>query len=206
MWRPTPPPGAKYKKHILKDLIKTTDFIYQIGESRSLRQPSREVDIAKISSPEYKAKFRYLKKCMREYRRRTGKGRGIAAVQVGIPEKFFILYKPEQQESLQLFINPKITKVSKTLYRYPEVCMSCNGLVANVVRPAWIEFTYHAEDRKEKTWTLKDTTKKGRMYNRVVQHEIDHLEGIINIDKVPSRDLIFEIYEDFYKKATFEKV
>lgn len=206
MWKPTPPKDYKYKKQNLADLAKTAKFIYQIGETSALRKPSKKVSIVKLSSPEYKAKFKYLKKCMQDYRRLTGKGRGIAAVQVGIPEKFFVLYVPEKKDKYHLFINPQILRVSEVSYRYPEACMSCNSLIANVVRPAWVEFTYLTEKGKEGLWSQKDATKKERLYNRVVQHEIDHLEGIVNIDTVQSRDLIFESNEEYYKKAKLEKV
>lgn len=206
MFRPTPPPGLKYKLQNLKDLAATAKFIYQIGESEALRQPSRTVPKEKITTNKYKEKFKYLKKCMLEYRKLTGKGRGIAAVQVGIPEKFFVLFMPEKKNKLHLFINPVITKKAEIKYRYPEACMSCNSLIVRPVRPAWIEFSYLTETGEKKTWTLKDTTKQERLYNRVVQHEIDHLEGIVNIDTVLSSELIFESDEKYYKNSVFEKV
>jgi len=205
-WAPVLPPGIEYKKQNLKDLAKTANFIYQIGESQSLRLPSPELTLENITSSDYASKFAYLKKCMRNYRDRTGKGKGIAAVQVGIPERFFVLYTPKTKEKLTLFINPKITNISNDKYSFPEACMSCNSLIAHVIRPAWIEFTYLTEKGIPGIWSKKDTTQEGRMYNRVVQHELDHLDGIINIDKVPSRELIFESNKEFYEKATFKKV
>ncbi|MBP9719475.1 MAG: peptide deformylase, partial [Candidatus Levybacteria bacterium] len=108
-------------------------------------------------------------------------------------------------KDLLIIINPVITKKSKDLYRYPEICMSANPLIAPVVRPAWIEFSYLDEHGKEQLWETKDDTKEGRLYNRVFQHEIDHMDGIINIDKVQSNELIFESDPTFYDKATFEK-
>ena len=43
------------------------------------------------------------------------------------------------------------------------------------------------------------------MYNRVFQHEIDHLNGIINIDRVESKELIFESDPNYYEKAEFKE-
>lgn len=206
MWKPRPPKEYKYKQQNFKDLALAAKFIYQIGELDALRCSSQVVHVEKITTPEYKAKFTYLKNCMQEYRKLMGKGRGIAAVQVGIPERFFVLFRPDQKEKFPVFINPQITNLSSSKYRFPEACMSCNSLIVKAIRPAWIEFSYLTEQGKEEVWKLKDMTKKGRMYNRVVQHEIDHLEGIVNIDTVESKELIFESDEKYYKSAIFEKV
>lgn len=49
--------------------------------------------------------------------------------------------------------------------------------------------------------------RRGRILNRVFQHEIDHMEGIINIDRVKSPDkLIFATDPSYYETANFEKV
>jgi peptide deformylase len=152
-------------------------------------------------------KFSYLKKCMRDFRRITkGKGRGIAAVQVGIPQRFFLLYQAEAKNPYVIIINPVITKKAEELYSYPESCMSANSLIANVTRPAWIEFSYVDELGKKRLWQMKANTQQEKMGNRIVQHEIDHLDGIINIDYVPSHSLIFESGKEYYGKAPFRKV
>lgn len=141
---------------------------------------------------------------MNTYRRLTDHGRGIAAVQVGIPEKFFVVYTPAE---LIIVINPKVTKKSQSLLLYPEMCMSANPIIAPTVRPAWIEFDYYDEDGKKQQWITKDDTDQGRILNRVFQHEIDHMEGIINIDIVRDpKDLILDSDPDFYETATFEEI
>lgn len=221
MWRPKPAPFRKYKKELYQKIIDICNFIYQIGESEDLRLPSREIPINQIILKEMQLKIAYLRKCMMRYRQLTGYGRGITAVQVGIPERFSVIYMPIRnvnklscmagepeikKEDLLIIINPKITKKSKRLLRYPEVCMSANPIIAPVVRPAWIEFEYYNETGIKKYWKTKDNTKQGRMYNRVFQHEIDHMDGIINIDKVSSKELIFESDPKFYERAKFEKI
>ena len=63
------------------------------------------------------------------------------------------------------------------------------------------------ENGNLKTWNTKDDTKLGKMMNRVFQHEMDHMDGIINIDKVKNpRDLILESNPEFYETAKFEEV
>jgi len=204
-WKPQKPPYRRYKAKELGDLITNGQFVFQIGESPALRMPSSQIDVGKLQTPEYKKKVAYVKKCMLAYRK-TKKGRAIAAVQVGIPEHIIVVYTPERKEKLWAIVNPVISKKSETLLRYPEMCMSCNGLIAYVIRPSWVEFTYLDEKGKQHIWNTKDTTKRGKMYNRVLQHEIDHLHGIINIDLVLSKELIFISDPHFYEKADFQKV
>lgn len=202
-WEPTPPPFKAYKKKQFEKVAKTSQFIYQIGDYDVLRKPSKEVSIEKIKSKEFGQKIKYLKDMMRKYRRVAGLGRGITAVQIGIPERFSVVYTPKK---LLIIINPKITKYSKEKYIYPEICMSADPIIAPTVRPAWIEFEYYDENGKKKYWKTKDKTKQGRTLNRVFQHEFDHMEGIINIDKLTGKELIFEVDPKFYDQAKFEKV
>ena len=84
--------------------------------------------------------------------------------------------------------------------------MSANPIIANIVRPSWVEVEYYDEFGKKQYWNRKDSTKEDKIYNRVFQHEIDHMEGIINIDKVPSKELILQSDPSFYKSASFIEV
>lgn len=193
VWEPVLPPGREYRQENLTELRKASNFIYQIGESPRLRQPSRVVPPDAIVSPVFQAKISYLKRCLRRYTRLTGgKGRGLAGVQVGISERVFVAYLGKEKDRLSVFINPVIEEISERLLVYKEACMSANSLVAPVVRPAWIRFSYYDETGKKHLWEKRDTTMHLRMLNRVLEHEIDHLDGIINIDLVPSITLEFE--------------
>jgi len=203
-WKPTLPPFRKFKKEVFIKAGMVSDFIYQIGEYPQLRKPSTAVPLEKIQSAETQAKIAYLKACLLRYRELIGYGRAITAVQVGIPEKFAVVYR---EDGLLVLINPKITKISEKQYRYPEICMSGNPIIAPVVRPAWIEFSYYDEQGKEQYWDTKDETSYGKMMNRVLQHEIDHMDGVITIDLVTSpKELFLESDPAFYDSAKFEKV
>jgi peptide deformylase len=203
-WKPQPAPFRDFKKEVFAKAAKVSEFIHQIGEYAPLRQSSQEVDINIINSPEFKSKLTYVKECLIKYRESTGYGRGISAVQVGIPETFSVVYTPE---NLITIINPVVTKQSEKLLMYPEICMSAAPIIAPTIRPAWIEFEYYDENGTKQYWNTKDDTDMGRIMNRVFQHEIDHLEGIINVDKVRSpKELILESDPDFYKNAKFEEI
>jgi peptide deformylase len=203
-WQPIPPPFKDYKRDVFSKLAKVSQFIYQVGEYSALRQPSQEIAINQINSDEMQSKFAYIKNSLRSYRKITGVGRGITAVQVGIPERFSVIYTPEK---LIIIVNPQVTKKSDKLLTYSEVCMSFNPVIVPTVRPEWIEFGYLDEHGKPHQWNTKNDTETGVIMNRVFQHEIDHMNGIINVDKVSSpKQLMLESDPDFYKNARFEEV
>lgn len=214
-WKPIPPLFRRNKKKVYEKVIAAYGLVYQIGESNLLRKPSKPVLLKEIKKKEFQEKISYLKKVLIKYRKLTGMGRGVTAVQIGIPERFSVIYTGKalrsktsriRSKDLIVIINPKITKQSTKLYKYPEICMSANPIIAPVVRPAWIEFEYYDENGDKKYWNRKDINKEGKICNRVFQHEIDHMDGIINIDRVNSRELILESDPKFYKNAAFEEV
>ena len=203
IWEPSLPPFVEYKKEIFSKAGEVADFIFQIGEYPALRQPSPPVPLNKLSTSEYKEKFAYIKDCLARYRQITGMGRGIAGVQIGIPECFAVIYQPEDP---LIIINPQITAESEKNLVYPEICMSANPIIAPVVRPDWIEFTYFDEKGQEHVWNQKADTDAGKIMNRVFEHEIDHMKGIVNIDLCCGKDLILYSDPSFYKKAAFLEV
>lgn len=87
---------------------------------------------------------------MRRFRKFTGLGRGIAGVQIGIPERMAVIFMPEEKNGLLIIINPRITERSTKRFKYPEMCMSASPLVVPLVRPAWIEFSYFATRKARK--------------------------------------------------------
>jgi peptide deformylase len=203
-WKPQKPPFRAFKQSVFSKAAQVSEFIYQIGEYDALRLPSREVPLSDIQSPDFKAKIQYLKDSILKYRELTGYGRGITAVQIGIPERFSVVYTPEE---LLIIINPKITNKSEKLLKYPEICMSTNPIIAPTVRPAWIEFEYYDEDGNKQEWTTKDDSDQGKILNRVFQHEIDHMDGVINVDIVKHpKELLLESDPTFYENASFEEI
>ncbi len=203
MWKPTPPQHREFKKDLYKKIAETSTFIYQVGDSPILRQPSAPVPIEVITSVDFAKKLTYLKRCLRRFRTITGMGVGIAAVQVGIPEQFAIIFAPSMQKKMLIIINPVITKESKEQTSWPEICMSSHPCIAPVVRPVWIEFDYYDIRGRKQQWRTKADTVAGKRLNRIVQHEIDHINGIINIDRVAGKDIIFESDPNFYTTASF---
>lgn len=101
-------------------------------------------------------------------------GAGLAAPQIG---KFFRIFIANLERNIYIFINPKIIKVSNKKRAMEEGCLSVPGVYLNIERPAKIAI--EAADRHGKKFKLK----AGGILSRVIQHEIDHLEGILITDK-----------------------
>jgi len=114
---------------------------------------------------------------------RNPRGVGISAVQIGKPWRIFILY--QNKKNLH-FLNPKIiSKSKKTLAeifpeerRFMEGCLSVPGLWGFVNRPYKVKLEYLNLKGQKKTGIYKGTEAS------YVQHEIDHLDGILFVDRV----------------------
>ena len=106
-------------------------------------------------------------------------GVGLAAPQVGELKRIFVTHLPE--DSPRVFINPEIVATSEEQTTYEEGCLSIPGLYAEVVRPAWV--TVQARNEEGKLFTIDVTG----LLARVVQHELDHLNGVLFIDRLPEK-------------------
>lgn len=111
---------------------------------------------------------------------REANGVGLAAPQMGILQRIIVI-APDGFKPTAL-INPRIVK-SEGTHTGEEGCLSIPGLYGDVTRPAFVEV--EALDRKgrELVFELEG------MPAKVVQHEIDHLDGILFIDKVDQSTL-----------------
>jgi peptide deformylase len=106
-------------------------------------------------------------------------GVGLAAPQVGKSVRLIVLNIPqENQESLMMpMLNPEILDSGGEL-EIEEGCLSIPGIRENVKRPEWIRLRYQDLDRKQ-----HEIETDGVM-SRVVQHEVDHLDGILFVDRI----------------------
>ena len=105
-------------------------------------------------------------------------GIGLAAIQIGIPKRIIVLdisKDPEKKEPMY-FINPEKIYTSKDQATYEEGCLSVPGQFAEIDRPnkCHIKYLDYNGDSKE--------LKAEGLLATCIQHEIDHLEGILFID------------------------
>ena len=109
----------------------------------------------------------------------SNKGIGLAAPQIGKNIRLAIISK-EADESLKddlVLINPKIFSASKDMEIEKEGCLSVPNIEVDVKRHKKIKIRFLDENGKERK--LKATG----LFARVIQHEIDHLDGVLIIDK-----------------------
>jgi peptide deformylase len=117
---------------------------------------------------------------------RNAKGVGLAAPQVGVLQRFFVVELPEDEENnlpreTYILFNPEIVKGAGEDIGY-EGCLSIPGYIGEVVRQEKI--------------TMKALNERGRPVRyklegylaRVFQHELDHLDGVLYTDKLTDPD------------------
>ncbi|MBS0297369.1 MAG: peptide deformylase [Proteobacteria bacterium] len=105
-------------------------------------------------------------------------GIGLAAVQIGEPVRVIVmdLAKEGEEPAPRYFVNPEITWASEELFSYEEGCLSVPEIYDAVERPAKVKLTYlnyQGEKVEEEAEGL---------YAVCIQHEMDHLEGVLFID------------------------
>ncbi len=145
-----------------------------------LRQKAKPVSREELLSAEFQNFISDLVETMREY-----DGVGLAATQVHVPKQVFVFevednprYPGRAAIPLTVVVNPLLKKLSEQIEEDFEGCLSIPGLVAKVPRHASL--------------TLKGLTLDGKPLEmelsgfaaRVVQHENDHLNGIVYLDRV----------------------
>lgn len=106
-------------------------------------------------------------------------GVGLAAPQVGITKRIFIIDVSKEKTDLKVFINPTILKMEGEVCD-EEGCLSIPGEYANVTRASVVEVA--AQDLKGNEFLLR----ADGLLARAIQHELDHLNGTLFLDRLPS--------------------
>ncbi len=109
----------------------------------------------------------------------AARGVGLAAPQIGLSKQIAIM-NPEPEDSTKLIkmINPRIVASSKETVKIEEGCLSVPGVRGDVQRPARITVVYQDETGAERTLEAEG------LLARIVQHELDHLNGVLFIDRL----------------------
>jgi peptide deformylase len=116
---------------------------------------------------------------------RDAPGIGLAANQVGIPLQVAII---ELEDRVTELINPQIVRASGEIVDW-EGCLSIPGFVAEIKRSAKV--TVKARDRHGKEFRVKGE----ELFARALQHEIDHLNGVLYIDYLESMEELVRVSE-----------
>ncbi|MEA5534949.1 peptide deformylase [Crocosphaera sp. XPORK-15E] len=145
--------------------------IHYLGD-RALRQPAKR--IAKVDDS-----VRQLAKEMLQTMY-SSSGIGLAAPQVAINKQLIVIdCEPDNPANPPLIlINPTITRASQDLCVVEEGCLSIPGVYLDVTRPKIIEVTFKDEQGKPRKIEATE------LLARVIQHEMDHLNGVMFVDRV----------------------
>jgi len=108
---------------------------------------------------------------------RFAEGIGLAGPQVGISKRIIVIEAMEDMDFHLVLVNPKILK-RRGRSSFCEGCLSVPEAMSDIVRPEFVVVEAYDLDGK----TIKIDT--GGLLARVIQHEIDHLDGVLFIDRV----------------------
>jgi peptide deformylase len=105
-------------------------------------------------------------------------GIGLAAIQIGFPQRIIVmdLAREDEEPKPQFFVNPEILWASDDLASYEEGCLSIPEVFDNVERPAKVKIRYLNRDGDQVE------EEADGLYAVCIQHEMDHLEGVVFID------------------------
>ena len=143
-----------------------------------------------ISNNIFQKENKQLKNRLDKFRKEKGFGRGIAAPQIGIKKRFIAL---NIGNGTQTLINPKITWSGLDTFTLWDDCMSFPDLLIKVKRSQSISISFYDENGTFKEWNHLDKIK-----SELLQHELDHLDGILAIDRAVNSEGI--IYRTVYKQ------
>ncbi len=172
--------------------------IAQLGQP-ILRQVAAEIPAGEIASADFQHFVDEMLATVTEH-----KGAGLAGPQVFAGRRIFLAkVLPAEQEGgerqFEAFINPQITALSKQQLFAFEGCLSFPELLVLVPRLARIHVAYQDRNGQRKTLELDGWPA------RIVQHEYDHLEGILTLDRAPETRYIIKASEIEAAMAELEK-
>jgi peptide deformylase len=154
-----------------KKLAKPPLGLHYLGD-RVLRLPAKR--IAKVDDEIRKLAKQMLQTMYSE------EGIGLAAPQVGVHKQILVVDCDLENSTTPplVMINPVITSQSKDVCVIQEGCLSIPKVFLDVTRPEVVEVSYKDEQGRPRKMVAKD------LMARVIQHEIDHLNGVLFVDRV----------------------
>jgi peptide deformylase len=177
--------------------------IVQVGHP-ALREPARELTLQELRAPATQRLIDDMIETMREHA-----GAGLAANQIGLPVRVAVIevdhnprypYKPPIP--LHVIVNPQIEPVDDELVEINEGCLSVPDLRGVVPRHVTIRVRWLDRDGEE-----HEEIKRG-LTAGTFQHEVDHLDGILFLDRVtdPHTFMTWEQFELHHRDAFVERI
>ncbi len=128
----------------------------------------------------------------------SARGIGLAAPQVGVHKQLLVIdLDPENPATPPLvLINPELSSPSAAVETYEEGCLSIPGVYLSVVRPSAVDVSYRDEQGRPRR------IRADGLLGRCIQHEMDHLQGVLFVDRVGDElSLNEELQEHGFRRA-----
>jgi|TARA_B110000114_G_scaffold158570_1_gene173925 peptide deformylase len=128
-------------------------------------------------------------------------GIGLAAIQIGVPKRIIVIDLAREEEKNPLyFVNPQIISKSTNNSTYEEGCLSVPGQFAEIDRPNQCQINYLDYNGKQQE------LKAEGLLATCIQHEIDHLEGVLFIDYLSKLKKSFIVKKLSKQKKSLERI
>ncbi|XP_061578518.1 peptide deformylase, mitochondrial [Cololabis saira] len=182
------------KQKIISPPTPPYSHVCQVGDP-VLRSHAAAVDPAAITGPEIQRVISTMVKVMRRL-----ECVGLSAPQIGVPLRILALEYPQKMleesssaarelrglsaEPLRVFVNPQLRVLDGQKVLFQEACESISGYCATVPRYRSVEVSGVNEKGDPVTWQARGWSA------RILQHEMDHLDGVLYIDRMDSKSFV----------------
>ena len=147
--------------------------IFQLGDPML-----RAVSVPVPTPGEAEAIFQDLRDTLGDFRRAHGFGRGISAVQIGEPKRLIYIELDGRAHRLR---NPEYIWQSEEKFRLWDDCFSFPDLLV------WLERTEKVRIRYENETCSEQVVEASGSFSELLQHEMDHLDGVLAVDRAIDR-------------------
>ena len=133
----------------------------------------------------------------------ASRGIGLAAPQVGVHRQLLVIdLEPDNEAAAPMvLINPEITSFGAAIDTYEEGCLSIPGVYLDVVRPSVVEVSFRDEHGRPQR------IKADGLLARCIQHEMDHLNGVLFVDRVTDEHSLTEgLKEQGFDRAAVQSI
>jgi peptide deformylase len=166
--------------------------IILIGDPR-LRIVSEPV--MDFAGPEYLGGAQRLARALGQFRAEHGFGRAISAPQIGIPLRMIAM---DLGDGPFLLVNPELSGFSEEKFTMWDDCMSFPWLMVRVERHRRVNLKFRDEHGMTESWE-----KVEQALSELLQHEVDHLDGILAVDRALDHDSliarsVYDAQRDFF--------
>jgi len=133
----------------------------------------------------------------------AARGIGLAAPQVGVPKQLLVIDLDIEEAATPplVLINPEISAAGAALNTYEEGCLSIPGVYLEVLRPSEVEVSFRDEQGRPRR------VRADGLLARCIQHEMDHLQGVLFVDRVTDElSLNEELQEHGFRRADVQSI